>query len=132
MKFSEPVNDATIRNNEGVVQISLVLDPPLMIREGHKIQYYLNNKPHGIPVETTSIRFSNINRGTHNVSADVIDKNEQPVFQAAAVTFHLHRESVQHPEPAPGKGAPSIPGLPTIPGIPTTPPKPAPLPGKGP
>jgi hypothetical protein len=132
MKFSEPTEDATVRNNEGMVKISLVLDPPLIIREGHKIQYYLDDEPHGIPVQTTSINFSNIDRGTHRVTADVIDKNAQPLIRADAVTFHLHRESVQHPEPAPGKGAPTIPAFPTIPGIPTTPPKPAPLPGKNP
>jgi len=97
MTFSEPENEATVRNNQGVVQFGIELDPPLMIRLGHKVQFYLDDKLHGSPVQTTAIGFSNIERGTHSVSAYVIDKDENPVMSADAVTFHMKRESINNP-----------------------------------
>jgi hypothetical protein len=117
MTVTEPTDDATVRNNQGVVQISIELAPPLLVRSGHKIQFYLDDEPHGSPIESTAIGFSNIDRGTHTVSAQVIDSDEQPVMSAAAVTFHMHRESINNPN---------------NPNNPINKPKPTPLPGKAP
>jgi len=97
MIFSEPVNEATVRNNLGVVQVKIEITPPLMTRLGHKVQFYLDDKRHGSPVETMAIGFSNIERGTHSMSAYVIDKDENPVMSADAVTFHMQRESIFKP-----------------------------------
>jgi hypothetical protein len=138
MTFSEPEDEATVRNNQGVVQFKIELQPPLMTRLGHKVQFYLDDKLHGSPIATTAIGFSNIDRGTHSVSAYVIDKDENPVMSAEAVTFHMKRESTQLPKKLPSSGGvPTIPGNPTIPGFPTPPqpspkPSPAPTPAPGP
>jgi len=122
MSFTEPADDATVRNNLGVVQISIELDPPLMTRRGHKVQFYLDDKPHGIPVESTAIGFSNIDRGTHSVSASVVDKDENPVMSAEPVTFHMHRESINNlKNPNNPKNKPKPTPLPV--------PRPLPLPG---
>jgi hypothetical protein len=117
MTFTEPAEDATVRDNQGVVQIRIELAPPLMTRLGHKVQFYLDNKPHGIPVESTAIGFSNIDRGTHSVSAYVVDKDENPMMSAPAVSFHMHRESINNPN---------------NPNNPKNKPKPTPLPSKAP
>ncbi len=97
MTITEPEAEATVRSNQGVVQISVELDPPLMTRLGHRVQFYLDDERHGSPVEKMAISFSNIDRGTHNISAYVIDKDDNPVVSASAVTFHLQRESINSP-----------------------------------
>jgi hypothetical protein len=97
MKIVEPENDATIRDNQGVVRVGVVLDPPLMIKQGHKIQFYLNGEPHGIPVGTTSISFSNLDRGSYTLTTSVVDASGAVLMTSAPVTFHLHRESVLNP-----------------------------------
>ncbi|MGB7933213.1 MAG: DUF4124 domain-containing protein [Gammaproteobacteria bacterium] len=97
VKIIAPENDATIRDNQGVVRVEVALDPPLMIKQGHKIQFYLNGEPHGIPVGTTSISFSNLDRGTYTLSMSVVDASDAVLMRSEPVVFHLHRESVLNP-----------------------------------
>ncbi len=97
MAITAPENDATIRDNLGAMQVNIELDPPLMTRLGHKIQFYLDDQPYGIPVEMTGIGFSNIDRGTHRIAARVIDKDGHSLMEAGAVTVHVHRESIFNP-----------------------------------
>ena len=97
MIVSEPESEATVRNNQGLVQISIDLDPPLMTRLGHKVQFYLDDVRHGSPIGDTAIGFSNIDRGAHTISAYVIDKDDKPVMSAPAVTFYIHRQTIFNP-----------------------------------
>ena len=97
VKITEPENDATIRDNQGIVRVQVVLDPPLMTKPGHKIQFYLNGEPHGMPVGTTSISFSNLDRGTYTLSTSVVNTEGAVLMSSAPVVFHLHRESLLNP-----------------------------------
>ena len=97
MKIVVPENDATIRDNQGIVRVEVVLEPPLKIKQGHKIQFYLNGEPHGIPVGTTTISFSNLDRGTYTLTTSVVDAGGAVLMTSDPVVFHLHRESVLNP-----------------------------------
>jgi hypothetical protein len=97
VRIIEPENDATIRDNQGVVRVQVMLEPPLMTKQGHKIQFYLNDAPHGIPVGSTSISFSNLDRGTYTLSTSVMDDKGVVLMSADPVVFHMHRESVLNP-----------------------------------
>jgi hypothetical protein len=97
VKIIEPENDATIRDNQGIVRVQVALDPPLMTKEGHKIQFYLNGEPHGMPVATTSISFSNLDRGTYTLSTSVMNTEGVVLMSSTPVVFHLHRESLLNP-----------------------------------
>lgn len=129
VRIIEPQNDATIRDNQGVVRVQVVLDPPLMTKQGHKIQFYLNGEPHGMPVGSTSIGFSNLDRGTYTLSTSVVDTKGLVMMSADPVVFHLHRESALNPnsplfvKPTPQPQPKPQPQPPQ--------PKPTPLPSKG-
>jgi len=97
IKILDPENDATIRDNQGVVRVQVALDPPLMTKQGHKIQFYLNGEPHGMPVGTTSISFSNLDRGTYTLSTSVMNTEGVVLMSSSPVVFHLHRESMLNP-----------------------------------
>lgn len=97
VKIVSPENDATIRDNQGVVRVQVALNPPLMIQQGHKIQFYLNGEPHGIPVGTPSISFSNLDRGTYTLTTSVVNVEGAVLSSAEPVVFHLHRESALNP-----------------------------------
>ena len=97
VKILEPENNATIRDNQGIVRVQVALDPPLMTKDGHKIQFYLNGEPHGMPVGTTSISFSNLDRGTYTLSTSVVNTDGVALMSSAPVEFHLHRESLLNP-----------------------------------
>jgi len=123
VKIVSPENDATIRDNQGVVRVQVALNPPLMIQQGHKIQFYLNGEPHGIPVGTPSISFSNLDRGTYTLTTSVVNVEGAVLSSAEPVVFHLHRESVLNPnsplyvkpkpEPKPKPQPPQIQPKPT-------------------
>jgi hypothetical protein len=125
MAFLEPENEATVRNNQGVVTVRLALEPALKTQLGHKIQFFMDNGPHGPPVQNTTMGFSNIERGTHTLSATVIDSDEQTVMSSDTVTFHLHRESIFNPNNPKNPNRPKPTPLPVNPVRPT----PTPLPG---
>jgi hypothetical protein len=97
VKILAPENDATIRDNQGIVRVQVALDPPLMAEEGDKIQFSLNGEPHGMPVATTSISFSNLDRGTYTLSTSVVNTEGVVLMSSAPVVFHLHRESLLNP-----------------------------------
>jgi hypothetical protein len=92
-----PENDATVWDNQGMIRVEIALDPPLMTQKGHKIQVYLNGEPRGMPVGTTSISFSNVDRGTYTLTASVVNAEGVVLASAEPVVFHLHRASVQNP-----------------------------------
>jgi hypothetical protein len=68
-----------------------------MTKDGHKIQFYLNGEPHGMPVGTTSISFSNLDRGTYTLSTSVMNTEGVVLMSSTPVVFHLHRESLLNP-----------------------------------
>ena len=104
MVFVAPVNDATIRDNQGIVSASVKLDPSLMGQQGHKIQFYLDGSPHGTPVAGSNLMIKNLDRGSHALGARVLNASGKSLFSADPVTFFLHRQSVNFPnraKPAP-------------------------------
>jgi hypothetical protein len=84
-----PVADETIRDNSGSVSVSLSIEPALV--EGHKIQLYLDGSAFQSPQANMSFTISNVDRGTHTLSASVIDESGKSLMQTQGVSFHLHR-----------------------------------------
>ncbi len=97
MVFTTPEDDATLRTNLGDVSASVSLQPVLKIRLGHRIQYYLDDVPHGKPVAMTKISFTNLDRGSHLLSASVVDAQGNSIISTDTVVFHLHRASINFP-----------------------------------
>ena len=97
MVFTAPEDDATVRNNLGALTASVSLQPVLKTRLGHRIQFYLDDAPHGKPVAGTTVSFTDLNRGSHLLSASVVDAQGDTVISTDTVVFHMHRESVNLP-----------------------------------
>ena len=98
--FSKPQNEATVRNNLGIIMIETRLAPPLQTRLRHRIQFYLDGKPNGPPLDRTAITMSNIERGAHTLSASVMDKNGRVLVSTGDITVHVKRESKLRDEQA--------------------------------
>lgn len=93
LEVSSPLDDATIRDNQGNVTIALALEPELLTRSGHRIQYFLDGMPDGDPETGLTHTYRNVDRGTHNLSAAVVDVDGLEIIRTAPVTIHLHRIS---------------------------------------
>jgi hypothetical protein len=94
--LTSPVSEATIRNNLGTVEIETSLTPPLMTALGHGIQFYLDGVAYGAVTNTTTMTLGNVDRGSHQLSARVVDATGKVLISAAEVTIFVKRASKLH------------------------------------
>lgn len=91
-----PASEATIRDNQGQVPVSIVIEPAL--RAGHAIEIRLDGKPYGTDPRTRSTRFTlnNVDRGEHRLTVVVVDREGREQARSES-TFFLHRAIVRKP-----------------------------------
>ncbi len=90
--IASPTNDATIRNNAGNIQVALDIRPAL--QPGHKVQVLIDGN---VVSESRGVIQSaaNVDRGTHSISANIIDSQNNILKSTPAVTIHLHRATAR-------------------------------------
>ncbi len=98
LRIVQPSNNATVRSNEGKVPVQISLQPAL--QAGHSIRLILDGQSAGAPINSTDIVLSGIDRGTHQLAAEVLDENGTSVGSMNAVVFTLQR-AVQDADEAP-------------------------------
>ena len=108
MVLVEPKNKSVIRDQQGEVGVSVELDPLLNIKLGHKIQYYIDDTPHGEPTESSRHRLENVDRGTHTLGASVLNAAGGVLVSATPVTIYVQRTSKLNPN-APARINPNPP-----------------------
>jgi hypothetical protein len=86
--ISSPSNQETIQN-QPFITVHIKIDPPL--QEGDSIEIYLDGNPWGKPQTTTQISFITPERGTHEISAKLFDRNMQVLKVAPANTIYIHQ-----------------------------------------
>jgi len=86
---TNPANGSGIRSNNGNVTISLSLEPPL--RLGHKIIIAVDGKEVANG-SASSVSLQSLERGDHNISANVISANGQNLSSTSS-SFSLLRAS---------------------------------------
>ena len=92
VSIAEPQNEATIRNNQGMVPILVSLQPPLM--KEHKLQLLFDGKVMGAPQSDTAFILNGIERGSHTIAVNVIDSQGAVLATTEAVTIFMHRPRV--------------------------------------
>ena len=105
LRIRQPEPDATIRDNTGAVPVAVAIEPKLNQAAGHRLQFLLDGQPMGDPGTQTSTTLTNIDRGTHQVEAAVVDASGNQIKRSDSVRFYLHRQSVNFPT-GPGKPTP--------------------------
>jgi len=95
--IDSPVNEETIRDNLGNISMLLTLQPGLITRQGHRIEYYLDGEAHGRKTVDLEKTYVNVDRGEHVLSAAVVDEDGNVIISTAPVTVYLRRASSQQP-----------------------------------
>jgi hypothetical protein len=95
--IASPAPEATIRDNTGSVPLRLRIEPALQTDLGHRIQYQVDGVDQQEPTAATGITFSNLDRGSHTLSAKLLDADGAVLKSAAPVTIFVHRPSVNLP-----------------------------------
>ncbi|WP_447755979.1 DUF4124 domain-containing protein [Pseudomonas nicosulfuronedens] len=92
LRIIVPEPDATVRANDGVLIVSATSDPALL--PGHLYRLLLDGKPMGEPGRSPVFPLNNIERGTHQLSVEIIDTLGRTIEQTPNQPFHMFRVSV--------------------------------------
>lgn len=99
-------DDEAMRANNGTFIVGVDIQPRLM--PGHSLRLRLDGEPYGQPSNVPSLQVTNLDRGEHNLSVDVLQDNEV-IQQSAGVSFSVQRSSLNNPPRLPPPPSPPKP-----------------------
>ena len=115
-KISSPKNQTVIRDNNGNTKLALKIKPELQTKHKHSITLLLDSKVYKKGLTTAGGQFSNLDRGSHTLSARLVDENNKTLKSTHPVTVHIRRHSQLHNQkpanpqtPRPGYYVPPTP-----------------------
>jgi hypothetical protein len=91
--ITSPKNLETFHNQRNIL-IEAKSDPEL--QTGDQVQLFLDGKPSGNPAPTSSQVLQILDRGTHTVSAAILNSSQQVVSQSNAITIYIQLTSVNN------------------------------------
>lgn len=87
-----PEPDATIRSSAGELIVSITSEPGL--QKGHLYRLLLDGKATGEPGVSPVFPLSNIDRGSHSLSIEILDAQGRTIERTANQPFHMLRISL--------------------------------------
>ncbi|MGD9602068.1 MAG: hypothetical protein AB7O21_04240 [Gammaproteobacteria bacterium] len=97
IEILSPQHEETLRDNGGDVTVRVRTRPRLRAGTGHHLRILLDGRLQGIASERTEIGLRNLDRGSHQIVAVIVDADGQELVRSAPVTVYLHRRSLLHP-----------------------------------
>ncbi len=88
----EPVNNSTVRDNNGYLGVSALIKP--IFRHGLSAQLYLDNRPYGKPQPQSFFNLRDIERGEHEIKISLLNDKGKIIASSSSTTFYMHRASV--------------------------------------
>jgi hypothetical protein len=89
--ISSPKDQETIQNQPTFI-VSMQVEPSL--KKGDKVQVIVDGKPWGKPAASNQLEVAEIERGSHQLSAVIMDENNQVLKQSNIITIFVHRNSI--------------------------------------
>jgi len=115
LELADIPDDEALRANNGTFSVTVVMEPAL--RQGHAVRLNLDGQPYDDPSAAATRQLTNIDRGEHQLSVEVVDAQGQVIQASAPQTFTVQRVNVN-----------TSPALRPPPPKPPIQPKPAPAP----
>jgi len=94
--ITSPANDEAIRNNEGIINVSISIQPAL--QANHILTLYLD----GEEIQSSaspSFSLENVSRGSHQLRASVKDQAGRLKLSSPSTSFHMLRYSAPRNTP---------------------------------
>ena len=95
VRVVSPTNDTTFRDNSDAISVAVALMPLLQTGRGHRLVLLMDGTRQGGPSLGTTFQLTNVDRGSHTLVVQVVDKNNKLLASSPSVTFHMHRTSVK-------------------------------------
>jgi hypothetical protein len=87
-----PDPDATIRNTQGELIVSVTSEPGL--QRGHRYRLLLDGKPTADPGPSPVFALTDIDRGSHHLAVEILDEQGRMVERTPNQPFHMLRTSL--------------------------------------
>lgn len=94
LQIVTPEADQAVRENAGNLNVVVSLSPPLVA--SHQVQILLDGNVLATNAGTT-LRLSNVDRGTHVLTAQIVDTRGNTLITSDPTSFHMQRISVNSP-----------------------------------
>lgn len=95
VSIQSPSDDEIIRNTVGNVNVSVLVEPAL--QANHGIQILVDGTAVTRPLSNTQFQFGGIERGSHQLSAQIVDLSDDSVVETSpTVQFHVKQHSIRH------------------------------------
>lgn len=91
--ITSPVHDSTLYDNNGNISVSVDVKPEF--GDGQTLQLLIDGTPVGEKHQSPTLLVTNIDRGSHNLQVQLIDKNGKIIASSEIITVHLRRASVR-------------------------------------
>ena len=93
--IQSPSEDQVFRNTAGNLSVSVSIAPPL--QENHRIQILIDGVTVSAPQQETHFDLTEIYRGTHQLSAQIIDTSDNSIIKTSSpVQVHVKQHSILH------------------------------------
>ncbi len=91
--ITSPAHDSTLYENTGTISVNVDIKPAF--EEGQTLQLLIDGTPVGEKHQSTTLLVTNVDRGSHNLQVQLIDKNGKIIASSEIITVHLRRASVR-------------------------------------
>jgi hypothetical protein len=91
-----PQDQATVHDNEGNLDVSVEVSPPLRSDAGNHIVFLLDGRVVASGTEVR-IRLTDVDRGTHTLQAQVATADGALLLASPVTSFYMWRASRLHP-----------------------------------
>ncbi|WXL26228.1 DUF4124 domain-containing protein [Ectopseudomonas mendocina] len=101
LRLTDIPTDDALRANNGTFSVGVEISPRL--RSGHSLRLLLDGKPYGQPTNVPRVQLTNIDRGEHSLSVQVLS-GQEIIQQSETRTFtvqRVHINSAPKPQPRP-------------------------------
>jgi hypothetical protein len=92
LRILVPEPDATVRSAPGELIVSVTSDPAL--QPGHGYRLLVDGKPYADAGRSPVFPLSNIDRGTHQLSVEIVDETGRVLERTPNQPFHMQRISL--------------------------------------
>lgn len=96
-----PSDEETLRDNGGNVTIRIAATPRLKRRAQHRLRVLLDGALQPVSSDQMTLTLQNLDRGSHQLVAIIVDAQQAELIRSDAVTIYLHRRSLLHPNQKP-------------------------------
>jgi len=95
-KITTPKDGKAMRNNAGLVEVKLAIQPKLDVKAGHRIDFLLDGHVIKSASKRSTLTIKNMERGEHRLQARIKDKQGKLLKSTASIKIVLHRYSKLH------------------------------------